>query len=341
MSFPILTKFVQLRFATAEKKRDYREIIPYAERLSTIDPSDLNLKVRLGILYTDSQRFQDAIGIFKEVLSEIPDSDKVLYYLGTLHNQIKSFEPAIEYYGKISEESPLYGEGILQVAHILKELVDGDVTKCPKVFNFVDEKGAERAELKFDLTMIKVSWLEKKGRVPESISELQKLEGHERFDESHLYYLASLHDKNKDFGSARKVVEQIVANNPENAHAWNFLGYSLLERREEMNLAYEYIQKAVNLQPQDGYIRDSLGWYYFVQGDYKKALKEIKKAFELVGTDPVIAKHLAMVYQKLEQYKLARKFYKKAIKLSEKTDQIQEIRSALKSLRSQRLPASR
>lgn len=67
------------------------------------------------------------------------------------------------------------------------------------------------------------------------------------------------------------------------------------------------------MKPDDGYIRDSLGWYHYKMGNFDQALREVKKAWELVKTDVVITKHLAVVYQALKQYRMA-KYYVEALK---------------------------
>ena len=58
------------------------------------------------------------------------------------------------------------------------------------------------------------------------------------------------------------------------------------------------LKRAVELEPNDSYIRDSLGWYFFKRGDLKRALVEVKKAWQERKKDVVITKHLAIIYQK-------------------------------------------
>ena len=65
--------------------------------------------------------------------------------------------------------------------------------------------------------------------------------------------------------------------------------------------AKKYIEKAVSLRPDDGFIRDSLGWVYYKKGMYDDALVEIKKASEIEKEDPLIFEHLGDVYIKLNK----------------------------------------
>ena len=136
------------------------------------------------------------------------------------------------------------------------------------------------------------------------------------------------------------MVMSILDKEPKNAHAWNFLGYSLLSRGEEIDKAYSYIKKAYELSPNDGYIRDSLGWYYFKKGQISKALAELEIAFKKVPDDVEIMKHLAIVHRELKNFQRAKSFYQSALKHVRYQSDRQEILSKLAELESERMPAS-
>jgi tetratricopeptide (TPR) repeat protein len=121
-SFPVISRLVQVLFANEM----FEKVLPYAEQLSSLDQSDLNLRVRLGILYTDAKMYDKAIGVFKEILAAVPSSDKVLYYLGSLYQQTSDFEKALDSFNKISEESSLYVDSSMQIAQLLQSLVQSN-----------------------------------------------------------------------------------------------------------------------------------------------------------------------------------------------------------------------
>ncbi len=91
-----------------------------------------------------------------------------------------------------------------------------------------------------------------------------------------------------------KVLKQIIALDPAYQHAWNALGYSLAERGVRLDEAQGYIEKAMELAPDDAYITDSLGWVLFRQGRLDEAEQELRKAYALKGDDE-IAIHLGEV----------------------------------------------
>lgn len=336
MSYAVLTRIVQLKFAT----EDYESIIDYAEKLSSLDSNDLNLKVRLGILYTDKKRYEDAKGIFKEVLVAMPDSDKVLYYLGSLFVQTDDYENALGYFNKIADDSTLFHDSHMQMAQILSAMALDNSSEIPRFEKFVSEKSVKYESLSVELKILLASFFEEKKDYRKAIRLVQEVRGKENYTENHDYYLASLHEKVRDFNEAKVVIMELLEKNPDNAHALNFLGYSLLEQNTELDKALVYIKRAVALKPNDGFIRDSLGWYYYKTGDLKNALIHIKKAWESVKTDVVITKHLAIIYQELQRYEEAKKFYKEALKHCKVQSEKDAVLKALDNLESLRLPAS-
>ena len=87
----------------------------------------------------------------------------------------------------------------------------------------------------------------------------------------------------------------------------NYLGYSLIEKKLNLQEAMEMVKKAVELRPNDGYIIDSLGWAYYQLGDYEQAVIHIERAVELLPADPIIAEHLGDAYWRVGR-KLEAKF---------------------------------
>jgi tetratricopeptide (TPR) repeat protein len=341
-NYTVLSRYVQLMFAFNKQK----EAIPYVETMISLDPNDLNLKARLGILYSDEKRFDEAKGIFREILTAVPDSDKILYYLASLHLQTQEINEALDYFSRIPENSTLFLESSFQIAQILQvmaysEYLQGNEgEKAAQYKKFIKDIVGKYPVVAVELSSNIAFYYENTGNLKEAISSLGAWRGKEGFTENHDYYLASLHEKAKDFNSSREIIESLIEKNPENAHALNFLGYSLVERGIEMEHAYGLIKKAVSLKPEDGYIRDSLGWYYYKTGQYDKALEHIKKAWELTKNDVVITKHLALVYKELKEFEQAKRFYLEALRHCKVESERKEVINALKGLEDVRMPAS-
>lgn len=75
----------------------------------------------------------------------------------------------------------------------------------------------------------------------------------------------------------------------------NYLGYSLVERREKLDEALDMIAQAVEAQPDSGAIVDSLAWVLYRLGRYDEAVFHMVRAAELEPLDPIISDHLGDV----------------------------------------------
>jgi len=87
--------------------------------------------------------------------------------------------------------------------------------------------------------------------------------------------------------------------------------------------ALEHIQKALEIDPENGAYIDSLGWVYFQQGEYIKAREELKKAIRLIK-DPVIYEHLGDTYDKLGETGRALDAYRKGLELDAENEKLRE-----------------
>ena len=86
--------------------------------------------------------------------------------------------------------------------------------------------------------------------------------------------------------------------------------------------------------PDDGYIRDSLGWVYFKMGNITQAVVELEKAAEMVDNDPIIKEHLGDVYLKNGQKEKALAAYQKSYELYEDDQSKENVGAKINSLKS-------
>ena len=123
-----------------------------------------------------------------------------------------------------------------------------------------------------------------------------------------------------DWEGGRSALRKAVELGPDQATALNFLGYSMLERREDIPEALRLIAKASTLRPDDTAITDSLGWAYFLSGDYDKAVSTLEKAVDLEPVEPTIGEHLGDAYWRAGRKIDARYTWRAALLLTEGKD---------------------
>ncbi len=120
-----------------------------------------------------------------------------------------------------------------------------------------------------------------------------------------IFLRGSFYERQKQYDKAEDMFRKVVADDPRNASALNYLGYMLADRGLRLEEALGYIRKAIELEPANGAFLDSLGWVYFKQGKYDLAEEQLTKAQSQMSTDPTIHEHLGDLYQKTGRLKEA------------------------------------
>lgn len=116
---------------------------------------------------------------------------------------------------------------------------------------------------------------------------------------------------------------------PDQADVLNYLGYSLVEQRRNFDEALAMIERAVELEPESGYIIDSLGWVFFRLGRYAEAVAPMERAVELLPNDPIINDHLGDVYWKVGRLREARFQWERALSFDPEDAEAERIRRKL------------
>jgi len=93
----------------------------------------------------------------------------------------------------------------------------------------------------------------------------------------------------------------------------NYLGYTWIDRGEHLERGRAMVARAVELRPDDGFIRDSLGWAEFRMGDFEAAAASLERAVALQPLDPIINEHLGDAYWRVERYREARFQWRRAL----------------------------
>ncbi|WP_171100894.1 tetratricopeptide repeat protein [Ruegeria sp. HKCCD7255] len=136
-----------------------------------------------------------------------------------------------------------------------------------------------------------------------------------------LHYARGIsHERLKDWDKAEADFRKALELNPDQPQVLNYLGYSLVERREKLDEALDMIERAVAARPDSGYIVDSLGWVLFRLGRYDEAVEHMERAAELMAVDPVVHDHLGDVYWAVGRYREAEFQWKRALSFIDPED---------------------
>ena len=115
------------------------------------------------------------------------------------------------------------------------------------------------------------------------------------------YYRGTAYERAKDWVKAESDLKTALKLVPDSlplgkSQVLNYLGYSWVDQNINIDEAFGMLRRAVELNPRDGMIIDSLGWAYYRLGQYEDAVRELEKAVELKSGDAVINDHLGDAY---------------------------------------------
>jgi Flp pilus assembly protein TadD len=185
-----------------------------------------------------------------------------------------------------------------------------------------------------ELMIILAGQLEGAKRYEEALAVATEATGKAPENPAAWFALGVIQDKLGKLDQVIAAMEKVIALDPKNATALNYLGYTFADRNMRLPEAEQLIRRALEIRPDDGYFLDSLAWVHFRRGDYKRAEEELLRALKFVPDDPVILEHLGDVLHAQGRDDEAAALFGKAIaKGHEKPD---EVRAKIHRLRKAR-----
>lgn len=143
------------------------------------------------------------------------------------------------------------------------------------------------------------------------------------------YFRGIAHERSDQWPKAEADFKQALALNPDQPQVLNYLGYSWIDRGERLDEALAMIERAVEQQPDAGYIIDSLAWGLFRLGRYAEALEPMERASLLEPVDPVVTDHLGDVYWAVGRQMEARFQWRRALSFNPEEKDAVRIRRKL------------
>jgi CheY-like chemotaxis protein len=121
---------------------------------------------------------------------------------------------------------------------------------------------------------------------------------------------------------------KILKDDPDNALSLNYLGYMYADRGVKLEESEKMIQRALEIEPDNGAFLDSYAWVLYKLGKYEKAIDAMNSALENEQEDPILYDHQGDIYAALNQFDKANDSWKKALELDPDNE---TIRAKIKS----------
>ncbi|HAV60554.1 MAG TPA: hypothetical protein DCX42_09490 [Planktomarina temperata] len=238
---------------------------------------------------------QDGLLLYTRLASHMaPRNMQAVLLSAQLLEQLGNPQLAIETYTQVPRSHPAYVQAELGRAQALQEI--GEATTAIEVLTQL----AGSFENLRSIHMTLGDFLrqdEQYARAVRSYDRAIALIDQPARGHWYLHYVrGTAHDRLGDWAAAMRDFDRALELAPDQFQVLNYVGYTLVDRGEQLDEALEMIQKAVAAQPDAGYIIDSLGWAQYRLGFYNEAVVHMERAAELMATDPIVNDHLGDVY---------------------------------------------
>ncbi|MBF0460093.1 MAG: tetratricopeptide repeat protein [Magnetococcales bacterium] len=310
------------------------------QAISQISPDSIPARLTSALILLSQKRYEEALQELRLAEASKPEDNRVSYYLGQVLESLDRFKEAEEAYAKVKASETFYSDAQLRLAFLEAEegrKADGirrirallamaatqpathsDDAPSPPPDATNDPKS--RLTLLVALSVLLIQD-EQYADVVETTSQGLTLDpdhGRLRFNR------AIALDKLDRWPEAEKDLQLYLKQNPEDANALNYLGYTWVEHNEHLGEALALLEKALLLSPGDGFITDSVGWALFRLHRLDEAALRMREAVRLEPKDPTINEHLGDVLHAMGKTDEAVGIWKKSLELDPTNEKLQK-----------------
>jgi tetratricopeptide (TPR) repeat protein len=238
-----------------------------------------------------------AIGLLQLGAYLDPHDDVIPLLIGQLLDNANQHAAANHYYANIPQTSPMRLVAAVRLAQNFDSMGNRPEA-LRQLGNIVAANPTDLDAITVFAELLRVDkQYDKAAEIYSKAIDLQKVT---RPSAWVLYYERGIaYERSGKWDQAQPDFLKALELNPDQPQVLNYLGYTWVDKGENLDKALEMIQKAVKATPNDGFIVDSLGWAFFKLGRMDDAVSTLEQAVQLKPNDPQINDHLGDAYWKV------------------------------------------
>jgi len=316
--------------------------IAYIEMALAKAPQSRALKIALAQHLVEQKRFAEARTLYRSVLASDPSQRELQFGAAVLSVQMKDWDAAetdlqalqragygeagqVEFYlAQVAEDRGNLDQAIARyrdvpegerawLAQLRIAVVTGKQGKRDEARRFLAELPAVTIEQRVQVRQTEAQLYRDANDHAKALAILDQ--GLAELPESTdlVYDRAMVLEKLDRIDDAEKALRRLVEMKPDDAHALNALGYTLVDRTRRIDEGFQLIEKAHRLAPSDPFILDSMGWALYRLGRLDEAEQYLARAFA-ERPDPEIAAHWGEVLWAKGQQQKAKDIWQSQLK---------------------------
>ena len=262
---------------------------------------------------------QDYVLLYARVAEYLtPDNVDAIIMTAELLENLQRYELATIAYRRVPRDHPSY---------YIAELGRAEALRRSEKTDAAIEVLEQLSQTHGDVPVIHVSagdlyrQLEQYGNAVIAYDKALELYVERENDQWFVHYARGIaHERLDQWEEAETDFRKSLELNPEHPQVLNYLGYSMVEKRINLDEALDMIERAVAARPDSGYIIDSLGWVLYRLGRYDESIGHMERAAELEPVDPTVNDHLGDVLWAVGRNKEARFQWHRALSFIDEGD---------------------
>jgi tetratricopeptide (TPR) repeat protein len=295
--------FYRVQRVLEENPTDTRLRLQYARLLTTVDMTAA--REQFEVLSSQSPRDGDLLFSLALISREIGDDDAAMDYLRQMLSLEQRVDEAHYYLGRIAEDQDRPQDAVAQYKQVKEGreffiatnrigLILIDSGQLDESRGWFELQRRENPDWTEQLYSMEADILIQAGAGEAAMAVLNQALAEQPDSSSLLYARSMLGEQQNDLALMESDLRTIIASDPGNSTALNALGYTLANRTERLDEAYDLITRALELAPDEPAILDSMGWVLYRTGRHEEALEYLTRAYA-VFPDPEVAAHLGEV----------------------------------------------
>jgi tetratricopeptide (TPR) repeat protein len=267
-------------------------------------PENPELRFAVGLLAMQMNDLDEAERSLIEALErDYAEEGLVRLYLGQVNEGRQRYGKAVEWYLGV-ERGEHYVQSRLKAAVVMGKLERVDEGRA-LLGQLAKEQGVEQSQI----VQAEAQLLREARRYAEAYDVLSRALADSPDSGELLYDRAMIAERLGRLDAAEADLRRLIVLQPEHAHAYNALGYTLVDRTDRLAEGVALLEKALKLSPDDPFILDSMGWAQFKAGRLAEAVTYLRRAYA-ERADPEIAAHLGEALWASGQKDEARKIWR-------------------------------
>lgn len=248
---------------------------------------------KLAFLYRSTEQYGPAVDTYRQIGEVDPDSaGRSQAEVVETYREAKDFQKAEAESDAAFKKYPTDPAVVAEHASLMADMgkIDQAVAETRKMMNGKNDRDG----------YLSLAQIYEKGKnfteMSKMLDEAEKLSQSNDEKVSVIFLRGAMYERMKNEPSAEAEFRKVLALDPDNAGALNYLGYMLADRNMRLEEAKDLIVKALDKEPNTGAYLDSLGWVYFRMNKFAEAEENLRQALVSMSRDPTVHDHLAEVY---------------------------------------------